>query len=293
MTSSAMPVSRPSSTQAVDQHAQRRLVRRRRSARPGAPRRSPPAAPRARPRRARAARPSKRAPDREGARDVGAVAVALGAGVDQQQLAGAQLPVVLDVVQDRGVGAGGDDRRIRRAGGAAAAEGVVDQRLDLVLAAARRAPRASRRRAPRRRSPIARRMRVELGRALEEAHLVQDRARRRAAPSAACRVRGAAGLRLLRTSAARAARERLVAVRARSRAARARPRYFGSFCVELVDRVGHVGAVVGRPRPRRRRGGRSRSRARGRAGARTARTRPSACPGAARRPRSGSAKPVR
>ena len=73
--------------------------------------------------------------DREGARHVGAVEVVLGAGVDEQQVVRLEPAVVGRVVQDGGVGAAGDDRRVGGAGGAVAAEDVVDQRLDLVLPA--------------------------------------------------------------------------------------------------------------------------------------------------------------
>src|SRR6266700_3335230 len=52
------------------------------------------------------------APDRKRAGDVGGVALELAPGIDQQQSACLHLPVVLAIVQDAGVGTGGDDRRI-------------------------------------------------------------------------------------------------------------------------------------------------------------------------------------
>ena len=55
----------------------------------------------------------------------------------EQQLVGTDRPVVGRVVQDRGVGAAGDDGRVSRRRRAAAAEDAVDQRLDLVLVHAR------------------------------------------------------------------------------------------------------------------------------------------------------------
>ena len=61
----------------------------------------------------------------EGASDVGALAIFLAAGVDQEQFVRAERAVVLGVVQDRGAGAGGDDGLVGGSVGAAAAEGVV------------------------------------------------------------------------------------------------------------------------------------------------------------------------
>ena len=50
--------------------------------------------------------------DREGAGHVGAVAAELRAGIDQEEFARAEFPVVRDVVEDRRVGSAGDDRRV-------------------------------------------------------------------------------------------------------------------------------------------------------------------------------------
>ena len=57
----------------------------------------------------------KRPDDGEGARDVGGEALVLGARVDEQEVAVAQLRVVLDVVEDGRVRAGADDGRCRPA----------------------------------------------------------------------------------------------------------------------------------------------------------------------------------
>src|SRR5262249_61580904 len=64
----------------------------------------------------------------ERAGDVGAIAVELATRVDQEQLVGTQTSVVVYVMKDRRVGAGGDDRWVRPAGRAAGPERVVDQR---------------------------------------------------------------------------------------------------------------------------------------------------------------------
>src|SRR6185503_3982433 len=74
--------------------------------------------------------------DRERAGDVGRVAVDLATRVDQQQLPPPQRRAVLDVVENRGVGARAHDGGVPGARAAAAPEGVVDQRLELVFAGA-------------------------------------------------------------------------------------------------------------------------------------------------------------
>ena len=51
---------------------------------------------------------------REGAGDVAGIAVELATGVDQAQLAGAQLGMARSVVQNTGVGARGDDGGVGR-----------------------------------------------------------------------------------------------------------------------------------------------------------------------------------
>jgi hypothetical protein len=73
----------------------------------------------------------------KGARHVAGVAVELAAGVDQAQLAGAQLGVAGSVVQHTGIRARRDDRAVGRALRAVAAELVQQLGLDLVLAHAR------------------------------------------------------------------------------------------------------------------------------------------------------------
>ena len=95
------------------------------------------------------------AADRKRARDVRRVALVLAAGVDQQQVAGLHLAVVVAVVQHAGVGAGGDDRRIRDRLRAGAQEFVRELGLDLVLVPAR--PRAAPSRGGARRSKSPRR----------------------------------------------------------------------------------------------------------------------------------------
>src|SRR6185295_10754352 len=70
--------------------------------------------------------------------DVARVAVELAAGVDQAELAGAERRRPRNVVEDAGVAAGGDDRRIRGTLGAVAAELVQQLGLDLVLGDDRR-----------------------------------------------------------------------------------------------------------------------------------------------------------
>ena len=60
-----------------------------------------------------------------------------GRGIDEEQLAVAHRPVVLHVVQDRGVGSGPDDAAVSRPVAAEPPEPSLEQRLDLVLAASR------------------------------------------------------------------------------------------------------------------------------------------------------------
>ncbi len=77
--------------------------------------------------------------DGKGSRHVRGVAVDLGAGVDEQQVAVLELRVVLDVVQNAGVGAARDDGRVGRILAAPATELVDELGLDLILLAARAA----------------------------------------------------------------------------------------------------------------------------------------------------------
>ena len=105
--------------------------------------------------------------------DIGAIAAVLSTGVDEQQVFGAQPLIVGRVVEDGGVDTGGDDRGIRRTAGPHAAEGVVEQRLDLVLVrtiagAAHGGLMALR--GNRRRPPHAHQLLLTL----DEAHLVND-----------------------------------------------------------------------------------------------------------------------
>ena len=79
--------------------------------------------------------------DRERPRDVRRVAVDLAAGIDEQELPAAIADVVLDVVEDRRVRARADDAAVPGPRAAAAAERLVEQRLDLALAAPGRAVR--------------------------------------------------------------------------------------------------------------------------------------------------------
>jgi hypothetical protein len=57
----------------------------------------------------------------------------LAARVDEHEISAGDRAVVFDVVEDGRVVAGTDDRRVARTRAARAAEGVVDQGLDLVL----------------------------------------------------------------------------------------------------------------------------------------------------------------
>ena len=81
----------------------------------------------------RAAGAREAAADGIGASDVRGVAFELAARVDQDQLVVAQLLVVGDVVEDRGIATSADDGRVGGAARAAAAKGVLDHRLQLVL----------------------------------------------------------------------------------------------------------------------------------------------------------------
>ncbi len=72
--------------------------------------------------------------DGEGAGDVGSIAVELAAGVDQAQVAVAQLGGAGAVMQHAGIGAGGDDRVIGDALRAVAAEFVEQLGFQVVLA---------------------------------------------------------------------------------------------------------------------------------------------------------------
>jgi len=124
----------------------------------------------------RAAGAREAAADGVGASDVRGVALELAARVDQDQLVVAQLLVVGDVVEDRGIATAADDGRVGGAARAAAAKGVLDHRLELVLVdGPAREPGGGFvalardvRRAPHH---------VELGGLLEQAHLVDDPAR--------------------------------------------------------------------------------------------------------------------
>src|SRR5439155_23392401 len=125
-------------------------------------------------------------PGRPRAGHVGAVPALLGPRVDQDELLRAQGSVVARVVEHRGIWPRRDDRGVGGTGGAPAAEGEVDQGLELVLEHARtRAPHrlAVRLAGDRDRLADAR----ELPRILVEPHLVQDLAgladRRRSAAS--------------------------------------------------------------------------------------------------------------
>lgn len=53
---------------------------------------------------------SERARDRKRAGDIGCIVAVLAPGVNQDQLAGTKLTVVVDVVNDQGVGAGGANK---------------------------------------------------------------------------------------------------------------------------------------------------------------------------------------
>ena len=71
--------------------------------------------------------------DREGAGHVGGVAAVLGGGVDQHQVAGAQLVRVVVVVEDGAVPARGHDRVVPEQRAAGHAELALHLGLDLVL----------------------------------------------------------------------------------------------------------------------------------------------------------------
>ena len=118
----------------------------------------------------------KVAPDRERPRDVARVVAVLAAGIDEEQLARVDAPVVLAVVQDARVRPGADDAAVRGALGAVAAERVEQQRLDLVLVHARARP-AHRQLVRLARDARRRAHRLELDGRLAQAHLVEDRAR--------------------------------------------------------------------------------------------------------------------
>ena len=117
--------------------------------------------------------PRKPSVDREAAGDVGGVAVEFAAGIDQQQLAVGDAPLVVDIVQYAGVWTAGDDRRVGRRLGAGAAKGLLDHGLDLVFEHA--GPGGSHRLAVglggnRRGAPHQR----DLGGVLDQSHLVEQ-----------------------------------------------------------------------------------------------------------------------
>src|SRR5882762_7580189 len=78
-------------------------------------------------------RPAEASVDRKRARDVGRHVAVLAAGVDQQEVAVRHAPRVLDVVQDARVGSRRHDRRVGVARGAVDAKDVLERRLHLVL----------------------------------------------------------------------------------------------------------------------------------------------------------------
>jgi hypothetical protein len=118
----------------------------------------------------------------ERARHVARVAVELATGVDQAELAGVERRRPRHVVEDAGVAAGGDDRRIRRTFGARAAELVQQLGLDLVLGDGRRRVGAKAARAKAHRACVRRGAdrrgaahRVDLAGVLVQPHLGEER----------------------------------------------------------------------------------------------------------------------
>ena len=81
----------------------------------------------------RALRARELAADRKRARDVGRVAVELAAGVDQQQIRGLGLPVVVAIMEHAGIGPRGHDRGVGDRLRAGAQEFVGELGLDLVF----------------------------------------------------------------------------------------------------------------------------------------------------------------
>ena len=196
----------------------------------------------------RALRPGEPPVHGEGAGDVGGVVPPLAPGVDQQQVAVRHPPAVLGVVQDAGVGPGGDDRGVAGARGAVGPEHELERRLHLVLVLAR----------PRVAHGLGVRLAADLARAAlpgefagrpTQAHLVHDGSRvldRRGRDLAPAPRRPPLG---------EQSRDPAVEGRVAETIHERRPveDVLAETPVQLVDRVGGVGAVVGdgalHPRP--------------------------------------------